>query len=373
MFGRTGRFFIADGDFPFGGSGGYRYSTRKGDLDVHPERTESFEVGTDLRFLNNRVRVDYSYFKSKVKSQIFDVSVAPSSGISRYTRNAGYFETKGHELLVNVDVLKEGNFKWSTSVNWSTSEGVASDLPDDIGSVVFVSSGFAGVTSEVKEGDKIGTLYGWKWRYENGERFIGSDGKPRVDFAAGRQIVGNAFPDFIASFGNKFSYKNFGLNFLLEWKKGGDLYDSGRRNMIRNGTLGITEFRNENTVLEGVMEDPANPGSYIPNTQEVFIDQNYYRSSTRYNRASEILIQDASWLKLRNVGFTYKLGANATKALRLDNLSFSVNAHNILLWTPFVGFDPEGNQYSAGSNVYGFTGLSTPISESYSVGVKLGF
>ncbi|MEE9349195.1 MAG: SusC/RagA family TonB-linked outer membrane protein [Flavobacteriaceae bacterium] len=373
VFGRTGRFFIADGDFPFGGTGGYRYSTIQGDANTIPEKNQSFEIGTDLRFFKNRLRLDYSYYTTKANDQIFGVSTAPSSGISSLNRNAGDFETKGHEFLISGDIIKNEDFKWTSSINYSTSEGVVVKLPSDIESVVFVSSGFAGVTSEVKEGDKMGTLYGWKWRYENGKRYIGSDGKPRVDFDAGRQIVGNAFPDFIASLGNRMNYKGIGLNFLMEWKKGGDLYDSGRRNMIRNGSLGITEFRNVDTVLEGVMDDPANAGEFIANDQVVTIDQNYYRSSTRYNRASEILIQDASWLKLRNVGLSYNFNNKVLDLFRMNSLVASANVHNVLLWTPFDGFDPEGNQYSAGSNVYGFTGLSTPISESYSVGLKIGF
>ncbi len=370
-FGKIGHYFVADGDFPFGGTGGFRSSTAEGDLNTVPERDQSFEIGTDLRFFKNRVRIDYAYFTTRVKNQIFGVGVPPSTGRSSITRNAGDFKVFGHELLISADIVKNDNFTWETILNWSTSEGKVLDLPEDVDAVVFVSSGFAGVTSEVREGDEMGTLYGWKWRYENGQRYIGSDGKPRVDFDAGRQKVGNAFPDFIASIGNNLKYKNLSFNFLLEWKKGGDLYDSGRRNSIRNGILALTEFRNETTVLEGVMDDGN--GGFVTNTQEVLIDQDYYRSSTRFNRASEILIQDASWVKLRNIGLTYNITGSILEKLHMDNFSISASAQNILLWTPFEGFDPEGNQYSAGSNVYGFTGLNTPLSESYSFGIKLGF
>ncbi|PIX07070.1 MAG: SusC/RagA family TonB-linked outer membrane protein, partial [Flavobacteriales bacterium CG_4_8_14_3_um_filter_35_10] len=209
-----------------------------------------------------------------------------------------------------------------------------------------------------------------KWRYENGQRYIASDGKPRVNLDE-RVVVGNAFPDFIASLGNNLSYKNISFNFLLEWKKGGDLYDSGIRNSIRNGILKSTEFRNQTTVLEGVMDDGT--GGFVTNTKETLIDQNYYRSSTVYNRASEVLVQDASWVKLRNIGINYKFKGSILEKFHIANLSISASAYNILLWTPFKGYDPEGSQYSAGTNVYGFTGLSTPLSESYSFGVKLGF
>jgi TonB-linked SusC/RagA family outer membrane protein len=370
LFGQVGHYFVADGDFPFDGAGGYRSSTLLGDINMIPEKNRSYEIGADLRFFKNRVRLDYSYYKTRIKNQIFTVGTPYSTGLSGIVRNAGDFETYGHELLISADIIKNEDFKWEASINWSTNEGRVISLPDDIESLIFANSGFAGVTSEIRDGDKMGTLYGWKWRYEDGERYIDANGKPEVDFTE-RVKVGNAFPDFIASIGNNISYKNISLNFLLEWKKGGDLYDSGRRNAIRNGILKVTEFRNETTVLDGVMDDGS--GGYIANTNEAYIDQNYYRSSTDYNRASEILVQDASWVKLRTIGINYSFKGAILEKLHMDNLSISANANNLLLWTPWEGYDPEGSQYSAGTNVYGFTGLSTPLSESYSLGVKLGF
>lgn len=370
LFGRIGHYFVADGNFPFAGSGGYRASTRLGDTNILPEKNRSIEFGADLRFFNNRLRLDYAYYKTRIKNQIFTVGTAYSTGLSGIVRNAGDFETSGHEFLLAGDIFKNDNFTWETTLNWSTNEGKVLSLPEDIEALIFANSGFAGVTSEIRDGDKMGTLYGWKWRYENGQRYIGDDGLPRVDFDE-RQKVGNAFPDFIASIGNRLTYKNFRFDFLLEWKKGGDLYTSGIRNSIRNGVLKFTEFRDVTTVLEGVKDDGN--GGFVTNDQEVEITQDYYRSSTRFNRASEIIVQDASWVKLRNIGLSYNITGKILDKLRMDNISISASANNILLWTPFEGFDPEGNQYSAGSNVYGFTGLSTPITESYSFGVKLGF
>ena len=369
-FGETGSYFVKDGNFPFNGAGGYRANAVIGDDFIVPEKNKSLELGADFRFFNNRLRFDYAYYKTRVKNQIFTVGTSLSSGISGIVRNAGDFETSGHELLISYDIIKSEDFKWETIFNWSTNEGKVLSLPDDISELIFADSGFAGVTSEIRDGDKMGELYGYTWRYENGQRYIGADGLPRVNTDE-RIKIGNAFPDFIASINNMFKYKSLSFNFLLEWKKGGDLYDAGRRNAIRNGILQTTIVRDESIVMEGVMDDGS--GGYVKNTTPGLIDQNYYRDSNRYNRASEVLVQDASWVKLRNIGLSYNFGENALNALNVDNLSISVSAHNILLWTPYDGYDPEGNQYSAGSNVYGFTGLGTPLSESYSFGIKLGF
>ena len=369
QFGKAPALYVVDGDFPFGGTGGYRRDTSIG-YELKPERNKSTEFGADLRFLSNRIRLDYAYYTTKVENQIFDVGVAYSSGYSVLTRNAGNFKVFGHEVLLSGDVIKNKNTRWELILNWSTSEGEVLGLPEDIESVIFADSGFAGVTSEVREGDKMGSLYGYKWVYENGERYIGPDGYPVINTDE-RVLVGNAFPDFISSIGSNLNWKGIGFNFLLEWKKGGDLYDSGLRNSIRNGNPLSTIQRDVDVVLDGVMDDGN--GGFVPNTTEALIDQDYYRNSNVYNRASEVLVQDASWVKLRNVSLSYDFAGQFVKDLSLDKVSVSASANNILIWTPFDGYDPEGNQYSAGSNVYGFTGLSIPVSQSYSLGLNIAF
>lgn len=370
LFGQVGHYFVSDGNFPFSGAGGYRSNSVLGDPMIVPEMNRSFEIGTDLRFFKNRLRVDYAYYKTRIKNQIFTVSTAPSTGLSGVVRNAGDFETFGHELMVSLTVLKTDNFRWETIFNWSTNEGRVLSLPSDVNNLIFADSGAAGITSEIRDGGKMGDLYGYTWRYEDGQLYLGADGLPRVDTSE-RVKVGNAFPDFLSSMNNSLSYKNFDFNVLVEWKKGGDLYDAGRRNSLRNGNPKTTEFRDEFVVMDGVMDDGN--GGYVTNTTPGYVNQDYYRDSNKYNRAAEVLIQDASWVKLRNIGLSYNFGPKLLTALRADSFSISASAHNILLWTPYDGYDPEGNQYSAGSNVYGFTGLGTPLSESYSVGIKLGF
>jgi len=369
-FGDVGQYFVVDGDFPFGGAGGYRRSTLLGDLDIVPERNQSTEFGADLRFINDRIRLDYAYYKTRVKDQIFTVGTAYSSGLSGITRNAGDYEVFGHELLVSADIIRGNDFRWELILNWSTSEGKVLEIPEDIEAIIFADSGFAGITSEIRAGDKMGTLYGYKWRYEDGQRYLDANGYPEIVLDE-RVKVGNAFPDFISSLGSNFKWKGIGFNFLLEYKEGGDLYDSGLRNSIRNGNPMSTLVRDEEVVLSGVMDDGS--GGYTTNTTPALIDQNYYRNSNVYNRASEILVQDASWVKLRNISLTYDLSSQFIKDLNMEKVSISASAGNILLWTPFDGFDPEGNQYSAGSNVYGFTGLSVPLSQSYSLGLNISF
>lgn len=379
-FGRIGHYFIPEPNFPFNGVGGFRSSTALGDMGIQPERDNSFEVGTNLHLFKNRVRVDYTYYTTNITNQIFRVGASYSSGLSGVTRNAGTYRTWGHELMISGDIIKNKNVHWEAILNWSKNGGKVTALPEDLQEIVFFGDR---ITAKAKVGDALGTLYGWVFQtVPGGERYVGADGKWVITGSDNKGYyytgtnemvkVGNAFPDFITSLANIVSWKNLTFDFLVEWKNGGDLYDRGFRNALRNGNLKETEFRDQERVLEGMMDDGN--GGYVPNTTPLMITANsYYRDWNNYNNAAEVLLQDGSWVKLRNIGITYTFKGRFIKKAHLDKLSVFASAHNIILWTPFKGFDPEGNQFSAGSNIYGYTGLTVPLSQSYSFGVKFGF
>jgi len=356
-----------------GSAGGIYPYTVEGDLNLKPENQRTTEVGFDFRFLNNRIRIDYTYYDNLNSDLIARIPISLTTGKTSIWTNAGELKNTGHEVLISGRWLDKDNFTWTTTLNWSTNSGEVTDLPDeleDIG-ITYADSGYAGVVSKVYEGDEPGTLYGYTWLYnENGDRIIGEDGLPIINLDE-KVVVGHAFPDWVGSIQNNLSYKNLSLSFLFEYKKGGEAYDAGQRNSIRDGTIKITEERYVNVVLDGVQDDGN--GGWVPNDTPVYIDQNYYRSSYNYNRASEILVQDASWVKLRNVALTYSLPKEWLKNTFVKKVQLNVSGNNFLIWTPFRGFDPEGSQYSAGSNTYGFTGLNIPLTQTYSFGVKVNF
>jgi hypothetical protein len=154
----------------------------------------------------------------------------------------------------------------------------------------------------------------------------------------------------------------------LEWKQGGDVYDMGRRNAIRNGNIQMTEVRHELVVFKGVLADGT------PNTKEVEIDaDNFYRSGSLYNVTADLLLQNASWVRLRNISLSYTLPTSMIKNTRLSALSVSFTGNNVWLNTPYVGFDPEAMQTGSGSNAYGFAGLTIPAVRSYSIGLNATF
>ena len=372
-------YYVNNGSFPFGNANtGMYLSTTNNNPNLVPTLTTTKEIGFDLRFLENRFRIDYTYYDRISDGQILGIPTAYSSSLSSITSNAGLIKGFGHEILLSAVLLKGKKFKWDATINWSTNESIVRELPYGLDEIVFASTGnYPGIQSKIKRGDAVGSLYGWKWRYEDGQLYIGADGKPRVDSGSSndkpRVVVGNAFPDWVGSLTNSFTYGNFSLSANVEYKKGGSVYDSARRNSIRDGTVAETDLRYETVHLDGVTDDGN--GGYMPNpaSNTFVIDENYYRNSSRYNRAAEVLVKDASWVKLRNVSLTYNIGKDFLKRNKLANASISVSGSNFILWTPYDRFDPEGNDYSAGSNIYGFTGRNVPLTQNVSVGLKIGF
>lgn len=363
----TGRYSYPD--TPFNGVGGVSIGTVDVDPNIKAEIVTTTEIGTDLRFFHDRIRLEYTYFDRKSDGQILKVTLPQSTSLTGTWTNSGSLKTTGHELTLAADIIKTKDVKWTAIANFTAYETEVLALPFD--NIDFAYNGGADIYSRIKVGDAAGSLYGRTWTYVNGQRLIGTNGLPVIAKDGNGAVlytkVGNAFPDYVLTLNNNFKYKNWDLAFLFEYKKGGEGFDPAERNGIRNGILKMTEDRNHTQVLEGVKADGT--ANDIP----VTIDGNSYYRNTIINQASEILIQDTSWLKLRNVSLTYNLSTEIASKLKLSNASLSVSGNNFLLWTPFRGFDPEGQQFGSGSNVYGFSGLNIPLTQSYSLGLNIGF
>ncbi|WP_372757097.1 SusC/RagA family TonB-linked outer membrane protein [Mariniflexile sp.] len=384
-FGLSGRpYFSSAANFPWGGVGGYDLDDSSSDENLLPERTKGIEIGADFRFFSNRIRLDYAYFKNKVTDAIFPVNTPPTSGFTSLLRNAGTYTTFGHEFLLSGDIIKSKDFTYTINYTYSTNDGKVTDLPDDVPYIDFITPDpdptGANLYLQPREGDRIGAIYGYlSNRTEDGELILGTNGLPTTDFN-NKVIVGNSTADFTMGFGNSLKYKGFNFNFLFEWKKGGDKYSWTSYINNRMGSSQYTmQFRETDTyVFDGVMADPANPGNYVTNTTVVDTSPtssalyNLFNTTAYWRRNAEVLLQDASWVKLRNIGLSYTLEGNLISK-SIDNITLSANANNILIWTPFDGYDPEGSDYSAGSNINGFTGRSIPLAEFYSFSVSFKF
>lgn len=370
---QVGRYFERTPGFPFLGINGFRIDEQLGSPELKPERTTSYEIGTDLRFFNNHFGIDLTYFVQNSQDQIVPVPVSNATGFSTFITNAGEIQNRGIELLIDVTPVQVGNFQWTASLNWSRIRNEVLSMPEGVDEIIFTDAFY--IQNKLVEGGSAGDLYGFAFRRDNqGRLLIDDNGFPSVNNTEYVK-VGNALPDWQGGLTNTFSYKGLSLSFLLELRQGGDVFDVSLRNSIRNGILKETERRYEQVIFKGVRNvgTDENP-EYVENDIPVEITgENLYRDGNRYNNAAEVILQDASWFRLRNLSLSYSLPANMLDDTLFKNVQFSFTGNNLFLSTPFRGFDPEGSQFGSGSNSFGFTGLGAPQTRSFTLGVNVTF
>ncbi|RYY62193.1 MAG: SusC/RagA family TonB-linked outer membrane protein [Chitinophagaceae bacterium] len=349
--------------FPFNGVGGIRRGGTYADFSLLPEKQKSIEFGTELHFLNDRITLDVSAYQSKNVDQILSVPISYASGYFNYLTNSGSIRNRGLEVELGGSPIKTDAVVWNATINWSMNRSKVLSIKEGITEIPFYNEGR--LTNKLVVGGSAGDLYGIAYqRSATGELIINDNpasaqyGRPMVTPSASNLWVkvGNAIPDWIGSLNNSVSYKGFNLSFLLEVKKGGDMMDVTMRNSIRNGVLKITESRYEQVIFSGVKATDGRPND-IP----TILDENYYRDADVFNNIADVIVQDASWVRLRNVSIGYELPGkwlSAQKVVKSANIS--VTGSNFILQTPYKGYDPQSTAYGSGYNVYGFTGSNIP-------------
>jgi TonB-linked SusC/RagA family outer membrane protein len=361
----VGQYYTQAPGFPFGSTPGFIVQRVLNDPELKPERTFANEVGLELKFLDSRLGIDATYYVQNSKDQIIRVPIAVASGYDNYITNAGEIQNKGVELTATGIILKKKDIKWDVNLNWSKNTGKVKSIKDGIQEIVFY--GGERIINKMVAGGSTGDLYGRVYkRAADGQLLIRADGFPEIDQTY--VLVGNAFPDWIGNFGTSFSYKSLTLSTLLEYKQGGDVYDVSLRNRIRNGIDKNTENRYQQVVFNGVTSGGAK------NTVAVQLDDAFYRNENFYNGATEVLLQDASWFRIRNIALSYDMGKKVLSKLKfVKSISVSAMLNNILISTPFSGYDPEGTSFGSGSNAFGFMGFNIPNTSNFTFGLNVNF
>ncbi len=374
--------YTAPDKFPLNGVVGFSRNSSFGTPDLKPERTSAIELGTDLRFWNNRLSLDFTYYKQNSRDQIISVPVSNATGFTRLITNAGELENQGIELILGGTPIRTADFSWDVSVNFTRNRNRVVEIREGIETIVLGSQfGYAGssVTLQLIEGEAYGNLYGRSY-----ERFY-SGGAPEdlttldrdrpvvVNGAGGdagfpainrdQLILGNSQPDWFGGLRNTFNYKGWELSFLIDARMGIDQYDQFNNFYSAFGKLDYSLNRNDVVVFDGVQEDGS------ANTEEVWMGQGvgpdgrdygagFYRNY--YRGVSENFVQDASFIKLRNLALGYRLPASWLDSTPFTAVSLRATVNNIILWTPWNGFDPESFSAGAGGNATAFTGLGYP-------------
>lgn len=360
-----------------------------GDPNLKPERTTAIEFGADLRFLENRLGLDLTWYKSNSKDQIIPVPVSNTTGFSTFITNAGEIENKGLEIILRGTPVRTEDFQWEVSFNAAYNKNEVVSIREGIEQIALGSQfGYAGsrVFSILTEDEAYGNIFGSSYQRfgaspdathleEDLPIVIGENGFPVRNGEL--LILGNSTPKWIGGLRNSFNFRGLDLSFLIDFRTGVEQYNQYDMFFSAFGISEKTLDRNTSRIFEGVLADGT------PNTQEVFLGQGigpdgrdygagFYRNTHR--TVSENFVQDASFIKLRNITLGYNVNTDVLEALRFINSArVSVAANNIILYTPWDGFDPESFSAGAGGNAVGFSGLGYPGVQSLYFTLNLGF
>jgi len=337
-------------DDTYGGVSMFHTNRTLPPLDLLPEITTSMEAGLEMKFLNNRLGFDVTFYDSKTTNQIMLVDISDATGYDNMLINAGEIENKGVELQFNADVLKSSSgFNWNVTVNWAKNMNSVNELYVDpiTGQKVDayqLGSSWGGMTIEARVGEPFGIIKGNGFvRDADNNLVIGSNGLPLTEDAPIE--LGNITPDWTGGINNSFSYKGLSLSFLIDGRMGGDLFSVSDWFGAYAGISQETAeggIREHGLVVNGVVADADGNPTNVVNTQVVSAE-NYYGG---YWGREENSIIDGSYIKLREIVIGFDLPKSIVqKTGFIQSANFSIVGRNLaILYTHSsndIGIDPE--------------------------------
>jgi TonB-linked SusC/RagA family outer membrane protein len=357
----------------FGGNPIFTTENTRKNSELQGELTKGIEAGLELSFFNRRLGLDVSYYKTNSTNQILTTEVPVSSGYSNAIINAGNIQNKGFEVSANIIPVKTTDFSWEARINWSNNKNEVIDLGDTktitLGSVQGVS-----VIAEV--GKPVGQLVGSGYKMINGQRLVGTNGRYVKDPGV---IIGDINPDWIGGINNIFNYKNFSFSFLIDMKKGGDVYSLDQQYGLQTGIYENTVGNNElgNPKRDPVIADsPLSGGQLLEGVLADGVTPNTKRTSVSYNTGGsfpqEAFIYDASFIKLREVSLSYRLPSSILSKTFMNEMVFTVNGSNLWIIDKNLPYaDPEAGLSSG--NIQGVQVGAMPTTRDISFNVKVQF
>lgn len=347
--------------------------------DLRWEKSAQFDLGVDLGFFQNRVRLTADYYRKETSDLLFDVGINPSSGFSTVFKNIGGVENKGFELELSTN-LQRRDFIWESQLSFSTNKSkvlALNNLNEIVvgGDIRDVGNGQLNAAL-LKVGDPMGQFYGLvfdgifqtaeeiavsaqksakpgdvRYRDLNGDGEITTDTKDRA-------VIGNANPNFFGGFNNTFTWKNIDLNVFLQGSYGNDIL-----NVARFDLFGLNGLSNNSAEVLNRWT-PTNPSNTIPRANALGTNRT----------VSSFLVEDGSYLRLKNVSLGYKFMSDVLKRAGIGSARVYVSAQNLATITNYSGFDPDVNRLGSGSgSTQGVDYGVYPSSKTFLLGLNFTF
>jgi TonB-linked SusC/RagA family outer membrane protein len=357
--------------------GGYARSGLRGNPDLKPEIKSEFELGTDLRFWNDRINFSATYYNNRTKDVILSAAVPSSTGFDSKLDNVGTIQNKGIELELGASWLNMRDFKVSSNLIFSRNVNEVVDMGE---TKSILLDGFTGASSRAVQGYAMGALWGVDFlRDDKGNLVLDANGFPQANSEEG--VIGNPNPDWIGSFSSTFSYKGFTLSFLIDHVQGGDVWNGTKGALFTFGThkevgnevvsaQALTTFTGgtiaANTPFRGAIQDFG--------AGNVALTQAWYESlGGGFGPVASQFIEDGTRTRLREVSLGYSIRSRKlTEKLKINSVDISLTGRNLALWTKYTGIDPETN-LTGPSNGRGLDYFNNPSTRSYLMSIKINY
>ncbi len=344
--------------------------------DVKNELIKSWEAGLDLRFFDSRVGLDVSWYKTNATNQLINLPIA-AIGYSSKKVNAGNIQNTGWEAVLNVEPIRNRDFLWRSTVNFSTNKNTILELADGVED--YNLGGYDKLSIKAHVGGGYGDIYGTKYaRVEDesspyfGKLILNSDGLPTSDGSS--NFLGNQNP--VANMGwiNSFTWKDLTASFQIDARIGGKMFSGTLGTMEYAGTAAWTVDGRDKMLVDGVQKDGD---GYKVNTTETTGEKYWKQVSGAAGSnlgITEENLYDATNVRLRNVSIAYSIPKSVLSRQEVfQSVKFGFTCTNVfMVYSKMRGLDPE-SIYATSTNAIGFEYGAAPTSRAYVFNVSFGF
>lgn len=342
--------------FPFNGIAGYTVNNVINNPDLKAETTSEFEVGAELKFLGNRIGLDFTYFVNKNKNGIIPTDISPASGATKFVVNSGLTEVKGIEIGLNVIPIKTDNFSWESYITFNRNRSKVLETYPGVNQIYL--GGFDGNPAIFAiKGQRYGSIVGSKYdRDANGNIYVDDDGFPL--YLDGENL-GYIEPDWTGGIRNTFTFKNISLDFLFDTRQGGYFYNGTEELLDFYGVTKKTETREDDYTFSGIKKSNGQANDVVLKR-----DANWWN----FSQVNEEYVYENNWVKLREANLSYTLKFKPQNFVK--QMTIGAYGRNLWLHTKVPHVDPESSSFGTG-NGQGATRMAFPSTRSIGLNLKL--
>lgn len=352
---------------------------------VRSELIKSTELGLELRLFDGRLGFDFAWYRSNATNQLIRLPLDPGSGYEGKMINAGNIQNEGVELMINADLIRSRDFRWSTQLNLSHNENRIIKLYDgggvDSPVTEYTLGSYENLKILAREGGKYGELWGTSYQRVTdptsplyGKILVDENGLP---LAGEAKKLGDQQPDLLVGLTNTLHFRGFDLSFLFDARLGGKMFSGTNHYLQEAGVAAATATGDrQKFVVDGaVATQEGGKTVYKANKKEVS-PEDYWGTITKRGGnlgITEENVYDASSIRLRNIALSYSLPTTLLKKTPFQRVKLGVSCNNVWLISSHLrGIDPE-SVFATGTNATGYEFVSSPSTRSFLFNVTLGF